>query len=84
MGVFSCCSDRCKCVSTVLLVLLCIVSIASGAYLYLVAYQELNVASFDGAPYLKEYKYDFSSFVFYIAYASYSTGGVLVFGLINA
>ena len=84
MGVLNCFSDRCKCVSTVTLVLLCIVFIIAGALLYLNGFEKLHGVTFDGAPYLPEYKYDYSSFTFYIQYASFSSVGVLIFGLVSA
>ena len=79
-----CFSDKCKCISAVTLVTLCILVLISGGVLYMLGYKEINGKEISGDPYLTELQVDYESFSFYVLLSTGACAAVLFFGLIAA
>lgn len=75
------CSDRCKQISSILLVTICLINLSFVVVIYLMTYVSIRDFEVHGGAQLPSLKINFDSFSFYILFSVILVVGLLVLGL---
>ena len=77
-------SDRCKCISSTILVSLLTVTITGSSLIYVLGYLAIKDVSYSGGKYLQEFNLDYKSFDFAIMISAFVGAVVFLIGLLAA
>lgn len=78
------CSDKCKAISSVLLVTFCVLNVAFAGVIFFLTYVSISSFRVHGGANLPNLNIDFDSFSFYILCSIIQVLGLLVLGLLAA